>query len=137
MGSRACDMSRQATATSPPVIDLHEVEVAILDAVADYSTRFNKPKPHDDLAQVSGVAYAEFVRRLNYLREHGLLEVIPENAVLSSRDQRVALTPAGDNAVEAERMHRTPIAPAGRRSRLSGLAATDVHAGQGRPSFGR
>lgn len=131
-----CDMSRLPAATSPPVIDLHEVEVAILDAVAAYSARFRKPMPHDELAQASGVAYAQFVRRLNYLREHGLLKVIPEGPTLISGDQRVALTHAGDDAVEAERIDRTPIARAGRRSRLSGLAAADVHAGQGRPSFG-
>jgi len=110
----------------------------MLDAVAAYSARFNKPMPCDELAQASGVAHAQFVRRLNYLREHGLLEVIPEEAALSSRDQRVALTPAGGDLVEAERIDRTTIVPPGRRSRLSGLAASDSapHGGQGKPSFG-
>jgi hypothetical protein len=131
-------MSRLPTATSPLVIDLHEVEVAMLDAVAGNSAHFNKPMPHDELAQASGVAHAEFVRRLNYLREHGLLEVIPEEAALTSRDQRVALTTAGADALEAERINRTSIAAPGRRSRLSGLAASDSapHGGQGKPSFG-
>jgi DNA-binding MarR family transcriptional regulator len=125
-------MRRLSAATSRPVIDLHEVEVAILDAVAGHSARFNGPIPHDELAQASGVAYAEFVRRLNYLREQGLLEVIPQEAALSSRDQRVALTPAGSDAVEAERVHRTTITAPGRRSRLSALAATNIHAGPGK-----
>jgi hypothetical protein len=131
-------MRRLPAATSPLVIDLNEVEVAILDAVAGHSARFSGPMPHDELAQASGVAYAEFVRRLNYLREQGLLEVIPEEAALSSRDERVALTPAGADAVEAERINRTTIAAPGRRSRLSALAASDsaVHGGQRRPSFG-
>jgi hypothetical protein len=133
-----CHMSRRSAATSPLVIDLHEVEVAILDAVAAYSACFNKPMPYDELAQASGVAHAQFVRRLNYLREHGLLEVVPEEAALSSRDQRVALTPAGGDVVEAERIDRSTIVPPGRRSRLGGLAASDsdLHASHGRPSFG-
>lgn len=125
-------MSRLPTATSPLVIDLHEIEIGMLDVVAAYSARLNRPMPHDELAQASSVAYAQFVRRLNYLREHGLLKVIPEGPTLTSGDQRVALTAAGEDAVEAERNHRTPITVPGRRSRLSTLAATDseLHAGR-------
>lgn len=101
--------------------DLEESEVKLLLTVADFAEEHDRPMPTDQLLVVSGLEYAEFVRRVVFLAGVGLVRV--ERARPLAEDyQCVVLTSKGTLRVVAERVAARTLPRPGSRSRLSPLA---------------
>lgn len=100
---------------------LHETEVRLLLALADFVEEHERPMAFYELFGVSGLEYPEFVRRVVFLEELRLVRV--ERARPLAEDyQCVVLTRAGTLRVDAERAAMRVLPRAGVRSRLSPLA---------------
>lgn len=100
---------------------LHETEVRLLLALADFVEEHERPMASYDLFGVSGLEYAEFVRRVVFLERLGLVRV--ERARPLAEDyQCVVLTSRGTLRVVAERVAARTLPSPGARSRLSPLA---------------
>jgi hypothetical protein len=106
------------------VHDLHEHEVDLLLALADFAEEHQRPIETSTLRIAARLEQAEFVRRLRYLIDSGLVRT-GRDRLLSEPLDIVELTGAGTLRVVAERAVARQLPKLGPRSRLSPLAAGD------------
>lgn len=104
--------------------DLHEVEIELLLALADFAEAHDEPMTRQALFDGSGLEHAEFFRRLRYLIEIGLVRGDRDRPLAESGDF-LSLTGEGTLRVVAERVVSRKLPGPGPRSRLSPLAADD------------
>jgi hypothetical protein len=103
---------------------LHEVEVELLLTLAAFAEAHDEPTPRQALHNGSGLEHAEFVRRVRYLIEIGLIRE-DRDRPLAEPGQVLSLTGEGTLWVVAERAVARRLQRPGPRSRLSPLAADD------------
>jgi hypothetical protein len=101
------------------VHDLIELEVELLEAVAEYEATNGRGIDRATLRNKFDLDFPDFVRVLYYLRGCGYIIL---ERVTSDASQLVLLTHAGAARLEAERVARLPTVKPGARSRLSDLS---------------